>query len=137
MVIQGFHRGVFVNWSSVKRATEGYTWPIYKGFYTLDEALEHAREHIGYDFHVEESVPVSLLQANFIMESQEYEEERKRLNQKNNELTVELTRKINEVDDLRIKLDEKQGELELLVMKLSERTLRIERYKKRGISHVN
>lgn len=135
VVIQGFHLGVFVYWSSVKRSIEGYTWPMYKGFYTLEEALEYARAHIGHDFYIE-VCSISLVQANFIMKSQEYEEEKKRLLQKNAELTEELTRKINEVDDGEIKLEEKQ-EVEQLAMELSEKTLRIERYKKKGVLHVN
>lgn len=59
MVTQWFHCGVFVNWSSVKRATEGYTWPICKGFYTMEEALQCAREHLGYDYYVEENASTS------------------------------------------------------------------------------
>lgn len=90
-VTQGFHSGVFVNWSSVKRATEGYTWPIFKGFYTLEEAMDHARNHPRHDFYVEENVPVSLLQANFVMESQAYEEVLKKLTMKNTEIMEELT----------------------------------------------
>lgn len=71
-VTQGFHYGVFVNWSLVKRATKGHTWPIFKGFYTIEDAIEHARNHLGRDFYIEENTLVDLLHANFILESQSY-----------------------------------------------------------------
>lgn len=137
VVTQRFHSGVFVNWSSVKKVTEGFTWPIFKGFYTLEEAMEHARKHIGYNFYVEESVPVSLMQANFVMESQVYEEEVKNLSYKNAELTEELAKKIYEADDLQTQLRVKQEDLVQLAMEISESNLKVERYKKKGIPHVN
>lgn len=48
--------------------------------------MEHARNHLGHDFYVEENVPVSLLQANFVMESHAYEEELKNSLQKTQKL---------------------------------------------------
>lgn len=53
--------------------------------------MDHARNHPRHDFYVEENVPVSLLQANFIMESQAYEEVLKKLTMKNTEIMEELT----------------------------------------------
>lgn len=53
--------------------------------------MDHARNHPRHDFYVEENVPVSLLQANFVMESQAYEEVLKKLTMKNTEIMEELT----------------------------------------------
>lgn len=64
------------------------------------------REHIGHTFHIEESVLVSLLQANFAMESQIHEEEVNRLSLKNIELTAEPSNKDFEIDNLRTQLIE-------------------------------
>lgn len=63
--------------------------------------MEHARNHLGHDFYVEENVPVSLLHANFVMESQAYEEELKKITPKNSELMEELMNKIYEADATR------------------------------------
>lgn len=101
MVTQGFHTGIFVNWASVMRA-------------------------IGHEFYIEEKIPVDVIQANFIMESQAHEEEVTRLSKKNEELTEELTQ-----------LYEKQEEIKQVAMELSENQLKSERRKKKGIPHVN
>lgn len=61
VVLKGRHTGVFVKWNSVKRVTENFDWPVYKGFYFLDEAMSYARQHLGHDFFVEEGTPVDLL----------------------------------------------------------------------------
>lgn len=57
----------------------------------MEEALEYAREKLGYDSYVEESTLVSLMQANYVMETQIQEEEITKLTIKNAELTMELT----------------------------------------------
>lgn len=77
---------------------------------------------------MEESVPVSLMQGNFVMESQAYEEEVKKLTVRNSELMEELTNKIYEADDLKTQLDVKQEELKQLTMEVFEVHLRMEKY---------
>lgn len=64
VVTTGFAIGVFLHWASVKRAIEGFEWPVYKGFYSLEEAPEYAREHIGHNFAIEENPESSLHYAN-------------------------------------------------------------------------
>lgn len=49
--------------------------------------MAYARSNLGYDFYIEENAPVSLLQANFTLESQAYEKEVKQLSIKNKELS--------------------------------------------------
>lgn len=71
------------------------------------------------------------------MESQVYEEEVKNLSYKNAELTEELAKKIYEADDLQTQLRVKQEDLVQLAMEISESNLKVERYKKKGIPHVN
>lgn len=44
--------------------------PTYKGFYSLEEATEYAREHIGHNFAIEENPESSLHYANQILEKQ-------------------------------------------------------------------
>lgn len=58
VVVKGAHPRVFVKWNSIKKVIDGYEWPIYKGFYTLEEALDYARTNLGHDFFVEEGTPV-------------------------------------------------------------------------------
>lgn len=66
-------------------------WPIFKGFYTLEDAIEHAGKYLGHNFYIEENIPADLSHANFVLESQGYEEEIAKLVTKNAELTMELT----------------------------------------------
>lgn len=68
--IKGKHTGVFVKWNSIKKVTEGHEWPIYKGFYTLEHALDYARQHLGHVFYIEEGTPVALIQATYELENQ-------------------------------------------------------------------
>lgn len=70
VVRNGFQIGVFFHWASVKWAIDGFEWPIYKGFYSLEEATEYAREHIGHNFAIEENPESSLHYANQILEKQ-------------------------------------------------------------------
>lgn len=93
----------------------------------MKEALEHARNHLGHNFYVEENVPISLLLANFVMESQAYEEELKKLTTKNSKLMEELTNKSYEADELQTQLNVKQEELKQLTIEVSESHLRMEK----------
>lgn len=82
-----------------------------KGFYTIEDAIEHARNHLGHDFYIEENTLVDLLHANFVLESQSYEEEITKLLTKNAELIMEVTPKTFEIDELKTTLATKQKEL--------------------------
>lgn len=77
VVTKGFHIGVFVKWASVKKVTEGHEWPCYNGFYTLEDALNYAREQIGPDYYVEPGTSNTLMQANYELENQVQEEVRR------------------------------------------------------------
>lgn len=99
--------------------------------------MEHAREKLGYDFYVEESTPVSLMHANYVIENQLHEEEVKKLTMKNAEITMDLTSKIFEINDLMTKLEAGQQELNQMAMELSEKELKIERFRKKGIPQGN
>lgn len=90
VVVQGHSTGVFLRWNSVKRANEGHEWPIYKGFYTFEEALEFARGKLGHDFYIEEGPPVDILQANYELETELQEEENRKLKEKVMKLESEL-----------------------------------------------
>lgn len=103
----------------------------------MEEALEYAREKLGYDFYVEESTLVSLMQANYVMETQIQEEEITKLTIKNAELTMELTSNLFEIDDLKTKLEDKQQELNQVASKLSNSSLMVEKFHKKGIPYGN
>lgn len=99
--------------------------------------MEHAKTHLGHDFYVEENVPVSLLQANFVMESHAYEEELKTLTTKNSKIMEKLTNKIYEANELQMQLDVKQEELKQMTIEISKSNLRMEKYRKKGIPYSN
>lgn len=108
VVTQSYHWGIFVRWSSVLRAIDGYTWPIYKGFYSMEDASQFSMEKLGPNFYIEENASSSLEYENFVLENQTHEEELKKLTVKNSKLTMQLTAKIFEANDLRMKMGEKQ-----------------------------
>lgn len=99
--------------------------------------MAYARSNLGYDFYIEENAPVSLLQANFTLESQAYEKEVNQLSIKNKELSDELSKKIDEIDKLRIQIEERQTELEQLKHEASENSLRLEKFRRNGIPYCN
>lgn len=112
-------------------------WPIFKGFYTLEDAIEHAGKYLGHNFYIEENIPADLSHANFVLESQGYEEEIAKLVTKNAELTMELTSKSFEIDELKTKLIAKEKELTQMASEASDNNLMIERYRKKGIPYGN
>lgn len=93
IIIQGYQCGVFVKWSSVLKAIEAHPWLVCKGFYSLDEALQHAREKLGHNFYVEEGQKDddNFAAANFFLENQNKEEEVKQMIRRNVELALQLT----------------------------------------------
>lgn len=103
-----------------------------KGFYTIEDAIEHARNHLGHDFYIEENTLVDLLHANFVLESQSYEEEITKLLTKNAELIMEVTPKTFEIDELKTTLATKQKELTQMASEISDSNLMIERHKGRN-----
>lgn len=101
MITQEYICGVFKKWSSILRSIEGFSWPIYKGFYFMNEALDFARNHLGFDFYVEEAIEEDLKAANFILENQISGEEINRLTTQNTELTLQLSTKEIENENLK------------------------------------
>lgn len=62
-----------------QEATDGHKWLCYKGFYTLEDALNYARNQIGPYYYIEPDTPVDMMQPNYELENQLQEKEVRKL----------------------------------------------------------
>lgn len=103
----------------------------------MSEAMEFARNHLGFNFYVEDAIEEDLKAANFILEHQISGEELNRLNTQNAKLALSLSTKEIENENLKEQLRKAEQDYNCLAEHFLETQSLLQRYKKKGLPHVN
>lgn len=112
--------------------------PVYKGFYTMEEALPFARVNIGHNFEVEEGgSPISTLKANLEMEENLQEEEMERLKEKVSLLESQAVMRELTIRNQQRKISEQERDFDQIIQQNDDLLQRITKHQKTGIPYCN
>lgn len=118
-----------------QEATDGHEWLCYKGFYTLEDALNYARNQIGPDYYIEPDTPVDMMQPNYELENQLQEKEVRKLKELTNILEERASSRYFEIQKLQVELASKDEELSQLMEANNDYLARIAKHMKLA-SHI-